>query len=61
MVDAWLTNQPGEQAIKLSWSQAYFDNNVPKPVLGAQVTITDDKGKVYKFEDTDGDGKYTLG
>lgn len=61
VVDGWLTNQPGEQAIKLSWSQAYFDNNTPKPVVGAEVTVTDDKGKVYKFEDADGDGKYTWG
>ena len=60
-VYGWLTNQPGEQAIKLSWSQAYFDNNTPKPVLGAEVTVTDDKGKVYKFEDADADGKYTWG
>jgi len=61
VVDGWLTNQPGEQAITLSWSASYFDNNVPKPVLGAEVTVTDDKGKIYKFLDADGDGKYTWG
>lgn len=61
VVDGWLTNEPGEQAITLSWSAPYFDNSAPKPVLGAEVTVTDDKGKVFKFEDTDGDGKYTWG
>lgn len=61
VVDGWLTNVPGEQVITLSWSAPYFDNTAPKPVLGAEVTVTDDKGKVYKFEDADGDGKYTWG
>ena len=61
VVDGWLTNQPGQQTITLSWSAAYFDNSPPKPVTGAEVTVTDDKGKVYKFEDADGDGKYTWG
>jgi hypothetical protein len=61
VVDGWLTNQPGEQAITLSWSQAYFNNTAPTPVLGAEVTVTDDNGKVYKFLDADGDGKYTWG
>jgi hypothetical protein len=61
VVDGWLTNQPGQQTITLSWSGAYFDNSAPKPVTGAVVTVTDDKGKVYTFEDPDGDGKYVWG
>ena len=61
VVDGWLTNQPGQQTITLSWSGAYFDNSAPKPVTGALVTVTDDKGKVYNFEDPDGDGKYLWG
>lgn len=61
VVDAWLTNEPGPQTILLSWSAPYFDNSAPKPVLGAEVTVTDDKGNVYKFEDLAGDGKYVWG
>lgn len=61
VVDGWLTNQAGQQSITLSWSGAYFDNSTPKPVTGAVVTVTDDKGKVYNFEDADGDGKYLWG
>jgi hypothetical protein len=61
VVDGWLTNQAGQQNITLTWSGAYFDNNAPKPVLGAVVTVTDDRGKVYNFEDADGDGKYVWG
>jgi hypothetical protein len=61
VVDGWLTNQPGQQTITLSRSGAYFDNSAPKPVTGALVTVTDDKGKVYTFEDADGDGKYVWG
>ncbi|WAC10774.1 DUF4249 domain-containing protein [Dyadobacter pollutisoli] len=61
VADGWLTNQAGQQSITLSWSGAYFDNSTPKPVTGAVVTVTDDKGKVYNFEDADGDGKYVWG
>lgn len=61
VVDGWLTNEPGQQAITLSWSSSYFDNTAPKPVLGALVTVTDDKGKIYKFEDLAGNGKYVWG
>ncbi|MCF0071616.1 DUF4249 domain-containing protein [Dyadobacter sp. CY261] len=61
VVDGWLTNEPGQQTIRLSWTSPYFDNSAPKPVTGAEVTVTDDQGKVYKFEDTDSDGAYTWG
>jgi hypothetical protein len=61
VVDGWITNQAGPQTIRLSWSASYFDNGPAKPVLGAQVTVTDDKGKVYKFEDLAGDGQYIWG
>ncbi|MEO6281831.1 MAG: DUF4249 domain-containing protein [Dyadobacter sp.] len=61
VVDGWLNNQAGQQSITLSWSGAYFDNSAPKPVTGATVTVTDDQGKVYNFEDADGDGKYVWG
>jgi hypothetical protein len=58
VVDGWITNQAGPQTITLSWSSSYFDNGAPKPVLNAEVTVTDDKGMVYEFKDLAGNGKY---
>ena len=59
VVDGWITNKPGPQTIKLSLSAAYFDNSPAKPAPGAEVTITDDQGAVYKFTDEKGQGIYT--
>lgn len=61
VVDGWITNQPGPQTIKLTWSASYFNNAAAEPVLGAVVTVTDDKGKVYEFEDVAGNGQYVWG
>jgi len=61
VVDGWITNDAGPQTIKLSWSANYFNNNAPKPVLDAEVTITDNLGKVFEFKDVDANGTYTWG
>lgn len=61
VVDGWITNEAGPQTIKLMWSAGYFNNENPKPVLGASVTVTDNAGKEYKFEDTAGNGQYVWG
>ena len=61
VVDGWITNQPGIQTINLTWSGSYFDNSAAKPVLGAEVTVTDNKGVVYNFKDLSGNGQYTWG
>ncbi|WP_221389793.1 DUF4249 domain-containing protein [Dyadobacter sp. NIV53] len=61
VVDGWITNQPGTQTIRLTWSASYFDNSPAKPVLGATVTVTDDKGKMYEFKDAANNGKYIWG
>lgn len=58
-VDAWVTDQPGPQVIKLSQTSAYFDAALPPAATGATVTITDDKGRVYSFVDSKNDGNYT--
>ncbi|MDH4059137.1 MAG: DUF4249 domain-containing protein [Cyclobacteriaceae bacterium] len=52
VVDAWVTNKPGVQVIKLTRSQTYFDTTLPSGVSGAQVQITDDLGKVYSFDES---------
>ncbi len=61
VVDGWITNEPGSQSIRLTWSAAYFNNDAAKPVLGAEVTVTDDKGVVYTFKDLANNGKYVWG
>ncbi|GAB3177264.1 DUF4249 domain-containing protein [Telluribacter humicola] len=57
-VDGWITNQPGPQRIRLTLASGYFDNNEPQPALNAEVTITDDLGKVFTFEDINNNGVY---
>lgn len=59
VVDAWLTNQPGPQYIKLMRSQPYFENVLPPGVSGATVTVTDQLGNVYVFTETEEAGEYT--
>lgn len=58
VVDGWVTNQAGPATIKLTQSAAYFDNSVPKPVLGATVTVTDEANVVYEFKDLKSNGLY---
>ncbi|WP_375443510.1 DUF4249 domain-containing protein [uncultured Fibrella sp.] len=58
-VDAWLTDQPGEQQIKLTQTVNYFNNATPTPALNASVTVGDNTGRVFSFTDPDNDGVYT--
>lgn len=53
VIDAWLNNEPGAQQIKLMRTQPYFENVLPPGVSGAVVTVTDEKGKVYSFTETE--------
>ncbi len=61
VVDGWITNQPGTQTIRLSWSAPYFDYTKGKPILNATVTIVDDLGNIYEFKDTNNNGQYEWG
>ncbi|GAB4403858.1 MAG: hypothetical protein OHK0053_29000 [Microscillaceae bacterium] len=58
VVDAWITDQPGPQTIKLRLSQPYFENEPAPAVTGATVEIEDDLGNVYDFTDPDQNGDY---
>lgn len=58
VVDGWVTNQQTSQSIRLTESAGYFDNSPAKPVLGATVTVSDDKGRVFSFVDFKKDGNY---
>jgi hypothetical protein len=49
VVDAWLTDKPETQIIKLTYTQPYFDSTLPTGVPDASVTVTDDLGKMYYF------------
>lgn len=58
VVDGWLTDQPGPQQIKLSYSQAYFDSAAARPVLGARVQVRDSRDSVFVFTDEKNNGVY---
>ena len=61
-IDAWITDQPGEQVIKFQKANGYFDNSAP-PVIGdAQITLTDiTAGKNYDFAFSNGAYRYNPG
>lgn len=52
VVDAWLNNQMEEQVIKLTWTQAYFDNSPFAPVEGASVIVRDSNDNDLVFNET---------
>lgn len=58
VVDAFLTNDPGKQTIKLFKSANYFYNEELPPATGATVTVTDVIGRTFNFTDPDNDGRY---
>ncbi|MGY6560511.1 MAG: DUF4249 domain-containing protein [Luteibaculaceae bacterium] len=58
VVDGWLNNFDGQQRIRLSTSQPYFDNGPIPQVTGAQVSVANlDLNLIYEFEDM-GNGNY---
>jgi hypothetical protein len=58
-VDAWITSKPGEQIIKLTRSQSYFDNSIAPGLTSATVTVTNETaGRVFNFISEGDDGKY---
>jgi hypothetical protein len=57
-VDAWITDQPGVQRIRLTRTTPYFDTAQP-PVVEAMVTVTDSEGQTFTFLGPDAQGFYT--
>ncbi len=51
VVDAWLNNKPGNQVILLTKTQSYFDNTLPPVVGGALVSVTDNNGMIFSFNE----------
>ena len=39
VIEAWLTNEPIEQVINLSFTQDFFANTLPDPLTGAEVVV----------------------
>jgi hypothetical protein len=52
VVEGLITDQPVAYTVKLSKSLPLGRKNIAKPVKGATVTITDDKGSVYSFKES---------
>ncbi len=57
-VDAWITDQPGAQSVRLTQTTAYFNNGVATPATNATVVVMDEAQKLYFFTDPDNDGTY---
>ncbi len=51
VIDAWLNNKPGNQLIRVTSSQSYFDNTLPPGITGANVTVTDNLGTNFTFNE----------
>ncbi|MBL7851446.1 MAG: DUF4249 domain-containing protein [Cyclobacteriaceae bacterium] len=49
VVDAWINNLPGAQTITLTWTQPYFESQIPPAITGATVSVSDDQGKNFLF------------
>jgi len=58
VIDAWITNKPEPQVIKVMGTQPYFDNSLPTGLSGAIVQVADENLKVYDFVET-APGEYT--
>ncbi|HEY5692070.1 MAG TPA: DUF4249 domain-containing protein [Cyclobacteriaceae bacterium] len=59
VIDAWISNKSGDQVIKITSSQSYFDNTLPPGMSGANVIVTDNLGADFLFvEDTTSPGQY---
>lgn len=52
VVDAWVNNKDEVQVINITKTQPYFESSSPSGVSGASVTITDENGVDYDFNET---------
>ncbi|MBP6385374.1 MAG: DUF4249 domain-containing protein [Pseudarcicella sp.] len=57
-VDGTITNQPGTQKIKLTYSQKLLSRAEYLPYLGAKVVVTDNNNRQYEFVDKNNNGIY---
>jgi len=52
VVEGLITDQPGENMVKVSISQPLGEKNVSKPLTGCRVFIKDDKGAIIHLPET---------
>ncbi|MDB5239489.1 MAG: hypothetical protein JWP57_114 [Spirosoma sp.] len=57
-VDATITDQPGQQSIRLTQTAAYFDNSPSPAAIGATVNVSDGAGRTFPFNDSASTGYY---
>lgn len=61
-IDAWITDQPGIQTIKLLNAANYLDSTHAAPITGAQIVLTDiTAAKTYAFTYSNGAYNYDAG
>lgn len=58
VIDAWITNKPEPQVVKVMGTRPYFDNSPPTGLSGATVQVADENLRVYDFVET-APGEYT--
>ena len=58
VVDAWINTDTVPQVIKLRTTAPYFTNEFTPIVNGAEITITDEDGRVFEFIESDNSGDY---
>jgi hypothetical protein len=57
-VDGWLTDQPGNQLIRLRLTTSYLDTLPAPAATGATVSVTDITGKIFNFTEDKATGNY---
>lgn len=60
VIEGNITDQSGQQVIKISQSVPYTETNTYPPVTGAIVNVTDDNGQAWTFNES-APGTYTFG
>ena len=58
VVDAWINNLPQPQIIQLRRTAPYFSNTFTPEVNGAKVTVFDDTGAAFEFQEDNNTGNY---
>lgn len=49
VIEGLLTNKPGYQYVKVSWSTDFYDSGKTPRIEDATVTVTDDQGNTYPY------------
>ncbi len=61
VIEGQVTNHPGYQYVKLSWSSAFYDKSQSERITDANVSVTDDLGETIDFVHNPGDDPDSAG